>query len=281
MTQLQVCKYFVTRPFSFADTTISATSQVDSQNDSSTVSKHVLLWTLLTIITNTMAQSAAIDNNNTVYYHSSPLYSLAHVIWIWIHAIAHFITCKDKTGSISQMLLFAKQSTNVFFKDENGKPSTVTIPASSKTWPRWLFFILGSLPATIKLCSFEGVQWSQAFGLMSFSAFVLTELFVVLVRWDSIVEPDLGPVAEQEPLNENLDTPNDVELKGLLVGLTALTYFVLGLLNAAFITGVAMKVWVVLMEAFHNNDNDVTRLFQWAFLLISLTIDSTCMKTLI
>jgi hypothetical protein len=41
------------------------------------------------------------------------------------------------------------------------------------TWAGWLFFVLGALPAAIKLGPFTGVPWAQAWGMMSVSSFAV------------------------------------------------------------------------------------------------------------
>jgi hypothetical protein len=38
------------------------------------------------------------------------------------------------------------------------------------TWLRWTWFILGTLPAAIKLASVKGVPWAQAWGMMFLSS---------------------------------------------------------------------------------------------------------------
>lgn len=232
-------------------------------DDASTVSEHVLLWTLLTIVTNTMAQSAALDNNHTVYYHSSPLYSLAHSTWNWIQAFTYYIRFKEKGGSLGEVLRHVKHPGN--------KTATADVrneAAPTKTWPRWLFFILGPIPATIKLCSFSGVPWAQCLGLMSFTAFVLNEIYHVLSRNEE-VEPDL----DNSERNWLVESKEDVtSCEDTLHIITALLYLILTVLNLVFITLAALAIWGTLCNALEGVDNDFTRLAQWAHLIFELIL---------
>jgi hypothetical protein len=53
----------------------------------------------------------------------------------------------------------------------------------SRTLARSLFFILGALPATIKLCSFTGLPWTKTWGMMFLSSFIIIELITLLSRF--------------------------------------------------------------------------------------------------
>jgi hypothetical protein len=50
----------------------------------------------------------------------------------------------------------------------------------SRTWARSLFFILGALPAAIKICSFTGLPWTKTWGMMFLSSFIVIELIALL-----------------------------------------------------------------------------------------------------
>lgn len=47
------------------------------------------------------------------------------------------------------------------------------------TWLRWLWFLLGTLPPTIKLASMSGVGWAQTWGMMFLGSWVINELLIV------------------------------------------------------------------------------------------------------
>jgi hypothetical protein len=51
-----------------------------------------------------------------------------------------------------------------------------------QTWPRLLFFVIGVLPAAIKLASFSGVPWTQAWGLMFAAFFAIIEIITLLAQ---------------------------------------------------------------------------------------------------
>jgi hypothetical protein len=48
-----------------------------------------------------------------------------------------------------------------------------------KTWLRWLWFILGTLPPTIKLLAMRGVHWEQAWGMMFLSSWIINESLII------------------------------------------------------------------------------------------------------
>jgi hypothetical protein len=50
----------------------------------------------------------------------------------------------------------------------------------SWTWPRWLLFIIGTLPAAVKLASLSGVPWAQTWGILFAASFLAIELFSAL-----------------------------------------------------------------------------------------------------
>jgi hypothetical protein len=47
------------------------------------------------------------------------------------------------------------------------------------TWLRWLWFLFGTLPPTIKLVSMSGVGWAQTWGMMFLGSWVINELLIV------------------------------------------------------------------------------------------------------
>lgn len=49
-------------------------------------------------------------------------------------------------------------------------------------WPRWFFFVVGTLPAAIKMASFSGNPWTNTWGMMSLSSFVVTEVMSLVSR---------------------------------------------------------------------------------------------------
>jgi hypothetical protein len=239
-----------------------------STDDASTVSQHIILWTLLTIITNTMAQSAALDNNHTVYYHSSPLYSLAHSIWNWIQSLILYVQFKFKGATFAEILWHVKHPSNNDDSREEKAVDSRSTASTTKTWPRWLFFVLGTLPATIKLCSFSGVPWGQVLGLMSFTAFVLNEIYHVLSRTED-EQPDLG-TTERNWLIESKEAVKSLD--DTLYIITALLYLIFSALNLVFITWAALAIWGILCNALEGVDNDFTRLAQWAHLIFELIL---------
>jgi hypothetical protein len=52
------------------------------------------------------------------------------------------------------------------------------------TWLRWLWFLLGTLPPTIKLASMSGVGWAQTWGMMFLGSWVINELLIVFATFN-------------------------------------------------------------------------------------------------
>jgi hypothetical protein len=90
------------------------------------------------------------------------------------------------------------------------EPSPELATESSK-WPRGIFFIIGTLPAAIKLASFSGMPWTKAWGMMFVTSFVVIELFSVWGRPGDAEHPPSLPailgmsdIEWEEPVNNTL-----------------------------------------------------------------------------
>jgi hypothetical protein len=67
--------------------------------------------------------------------------------------------------------------------------------AGNYTWPRLLYFLIGTLPSVIKLASFSGVPWTKTWGLMFISSFAINEAVIFSARASTHTHhEDIAPV---------------------------------------------------------------------------------------
>jgi hypothetical protein len=59
------------------------------------------------------------------------------------------------------------------------------------TWLRWMFFVLGTLPPTIKLASMRGVPWTKTIGMMYLTSFLIVEVLVVASKMSIGMSQDI------------------------------------------------------------------------------------------
>ncbi|KAJ6594566.1 hypothetical protein B0H19DRAFT_1225676 [Mycena capillaripes] len=127
---------------------VDATPPVQS---GSPVIWQAIAWMLLSLAVNSMSQQSG---HYRLYLASSPLVCLA-----------------DAVGTIIRFVI--KWRTGAAQTDTTDPDIT---PAAGRAWPRWVFFILGPLPAAIKLCSFVGTPWTKTWGILFISSFFIMEL---------------------------------------------------------------------------------------------------------
>lgn len=52
-------------------------------------------------------------------------------------------------------------------------------------WLRWLWFVLATLPPTIKLMAMSGVIWPQIWGIMFFASWIVNESMIIFAAINS------------------------------------------------------------------------------------------------
>ena len=124
-----------------------------------------------------------------IYLCSSPLCCFADGLAILIRVVVTSIYHQISPLKASRLAILiraderhhSKRTEETSFEDpfpatvHEGPPNT-----NMAAWPRWLFFIVGTLPAAIQLASFTGVPRAQILGLMFVSSFVVIELVTFL-----------------------------------------------------------------------------------------------------
>lgn len=133
--------------------------------------------------------------------------------------------------------------------------------AHSRTWPRWLFFLTGPLPAAIKLASFTGLPWTKTLGMASLAAFFINEGLAFCIGPPPTI-PDIPSIfgcsdIEWEDESKRALRSKIENLKETLKTLEAFQWMVFGLLHIVFLLRAAMEVWENLIW-FIKLDNPVS-----------------------
>ncbi|CZR61926.1 uncharacterized protein PAC_11823 [Phialocephala subalpina] len=117
-----------------------------------------------------------IPSRYRIYLASSPILCLADAIFALIRLVTTFISLLVGLKKRFQLVAHARLGSERIGEEAHQSPP------EAKTWPRWMFFIMGPLPAAIKLASFSGTPWTKTWGLMFVSSFVVTELVAMIAR---------------------------------------------------------------------------------------------------
>ena len=158
---------------------------------------HVVVWILISLAINSMAQPSgricSVPYRYRLYLSSSPILCAVDAFSAIIRLIA--ISISFRISPLKACHLVALSRFEVYvgtLKDD--APSTPSAPPSpppakphlgpvNNPWPRYLFFVMGTLPAAIKLASFTGNPWTKFWGLMFPVSFTIIELILLLSRW--------------------------------------------------------------------------------------------------
>ena len=149
--------------------------------DSSPVTWRVAFWVLLTLSINSMAQKAAFSGSHKFYLHSSPLFCLSETILLLIRISAQSISFKISWAKSVHLAQRLRMDNLAACKHApNDIVSTLLIAEIQRTaWPRWLFFVMGTLPAGIKLASFSNLPWTKTWGMMFLCTFIVNEVIAI------------------------------------------------------------------------------------------------------
>jgi len=154
----------------------------------SPVSWQVLVWILLTLAINSMAaQISSLKTPNQIYQQvfiaSSPVICIMNAVQSFLRLLFLILYLKFPLREACQLIVIKKSNPttedhfvhlrNKFYKDEG---------VESFTFARLIFFVIGTLPAVVKLCSFTGVPWTLALGLMFPSSYIFMEVVTFVAR---------------------------------------------------------------------------------------------------
>ncbi|KAJ6594577.1 hypothetical protein B0H19DRAFT_65568 [Mycena capillaripes] len=210
------------------------------QSGSPTVIWQAIAWMLLSLAVNSMSQQSG---RYRIYMASSPLFCLADAVG----TIIRFVT-KLRTGATQP----------------DTTDTVINTPAAGRAWPRWVFFVLGPLPAAIKLCSFVGTPWTKTWGIIFLSSFSITELLA------KRSPPRINTICTSEMTASGL--PADVGLFRHALQRTSLDSF---LFILALLAHCALVVWAgnqarLAIPPLACVSLDACRLIQW-FKFITIT----------
>jgi hypothetical protein len=105
-------------------------------------------------------------------------------------------------------------------------------------WPRWIFFVMGTLPTGIKLASFEGTPWTKVWGMMFLSSFIVIEIAVILGQAGDPEFPH--PTCDASILGN----PNDEKVEPQTTRLkTRLQTIELIMCTIAFLCHISLATW--------------------------------------
>lgn len=128
-----------------------------------------------------------------VYLCSSPLFAFSDGLSIVIRVIAASLYLHISPLKASRLAIITRaderhhtfRNKDSCFDDPFPEPISHegSIPPSSNTttaWPRWLFFVVGTMPAAIQLAACSGIPGTQTLGLIFISSFAIIELLTCL-----------------------------------------------------------------------------------------------------
>jgi hypothetical protein len=156
-----------------------------------------MVWILLTLATNSMAQPSGrisgASSRYRIYLCSSPFFCLADGLAILTRMFVTSMHLRISPLKASRLAIISRgderhhslRNKDTCFDDnratseKEGPP-----PVTAAAWPRWLFFLVGTVPAAIQLASFSGVVVAQTLGLMFVSSFAVIELVTFLSTFE-------------------------------------------------------------------------------------------------
>jgi hypothetical protein len=155
------------------------------------VTWHVIVWALLGLAINSMAQPAGkrcgISNRYRMYLSSSPILCIADAVSMVFRLVVMICSLSMGPRHASRLLLHLKSRPPL--KDQSDIEDNPAAVLSTDAWPRTIFFVLGALPAVIKLASLSGVPWTKTWGMMFLASFLVTELIALLAGYGTQVQP--------------------------------------------------------------------------------------------
>jgi hypothetical protein len=133
----------------------------------------------------------------------------------------------------------------------------------SHKWPRTLFFIMGTLPAAIKLASLTGVPWTKLWGMMFVTSFIAIGLITFLSRTSDPTENtsisailDIDLVENEQGVLQGQVLRAKVARLSRRVELAELFLFCLVLLaHASLITWTLKMLWSLYLETVKISQN--------------------------
>jgi hypothetical protein len=149
----------------------------------SPVTWQVICWVLLPLAINSMAQPSGkilgLPSRYRIYLSSSPILCVADAVSAIFGLAFSMLILRVNPIKASKLVMLRRVEHIVTMEKVECRPGRF----QSRTWARSLFFVMGALPAAIKLCSFSGLPWTKTWGMMFLSSFIVIELIALLSRF--------------------------------------------------------------------------------------------------
>lgn len=145
-----------------------------------------------------------------MYMFSSPILSLAFACSLLVRLVWTSIALSISPVTATIVILCAWESLS-----EHSQAESTEEPVQNN-WARWILFFIGTVPAAIRLCSFSGVPWTQTWGFMFISSYMVIEgvLFVsrfTLPQFPSSISEALGYTSIEWQLPDNMQLRHKVQ----------------------------------------------------------------------
>lgn len=228
----------------------------------SPVNWHAALWVLFSLALNSMAQPSGglcgIPVRHRLYLCSSPVLIAADALSVVLQSSIVSI-CLGITPYASMAIVLEHKSSSI------GGDTTPSELHRQPSWPRWLLFVMGTLPAAIKLASYSGTPWTQSWGMMLLSSFIITELVTTIgsqtetsTLWPEDLPTTFPRVNIRETLLENM-----ARIDFILLSIATLTHL-----------GVAIWAFDSLMPSFFLAIRK-SNLFEWIRVIMILVLTTS------
>jgi hypothetical protein len=185
----------------------------------SPVTWHVIIWILFTLALNSMVQPAGtileitLPERLRIYMCSSPLICFSDALSVLISVSWTHYALRVPWSKAARLHVLKRHAVDSFQPISEIEHVEY---AKQRGLPRSVLFVIGVLPATIKLCAFSGVPWTQTWGLI----FVCSSIVFEGLDWLAKLAATHSPVSisevmemdvmhwksvEQEPLRRKMD----------------------------------------------------------------------------
>lgn len=202
-----------------------------------------------------MAQRYAFFSDRSIYLHSSPAFCAADTMLMLLRILATSVT--RKTPPLKSIEIISLLRNDGYFSGTEDQYYLAQSPRheTPQTWPRWMLFIMGTLPAAIKLGSFTELPWTKTWGMMFLSSFVTNELVALNVgkgHGDTTIAELLGSEtadwqnAPQDSLRDKMFRL--FRLNRMLLALETYTLNVVWFAHIILLIHAAQQVWAVASE---------------------------------
>ncbi|CAG8983013.1 hypothetical protein HYALB_00003592 [Hymenoscyphus albidus] len=183
------------------------------------VARSILLFSLLALATNSMASAPrnvlGFSGGYRFYLASSPIVCLADTISTTIRML--IIRLFPRTSEAKSCALLIQQRLQIPIPTKGGNPTDGRVKIlQNAPWPQLIIFVIGTLPAAIKLCSFSGTPWTTVWGMMFLVSFLGNKIIELIASTQSFADDisslvEAGLPIERAPMPDQYAHSGDIE----------------------------------------------------------------------